>query len=553
MLVLMLEVFQREADDRQYLSWVSALGFAATALAAFALRYAPGVSTFHGMNYLDGYSLVLTHLFCFAGAATSLVAPRYLREHGADRGEFHALLLFAVGGMMLMVSAADFVVLFIALEIMSIAVYALAAYVRRSAGAAEAGMKYFLLGAFASAILLYGIALIYGATGTTNFEGIRAALTSGGVSAAAVSDTVFEAIQAAATGASLDDVSATTPAGLSLASMGILLVMVAFAFKIAAVPFHMWAPDAYTGAPTPVVGFMAAAVKAAGVAALLRLVSVAFFAEPVRMGMFGWVQIAFGLAMLSMIVGNLVAIVQDNVKRMLAYSSVAHAGYLLVGFVAVGYGVGNINYGSALVFYLFAYTFATVGAFGALAWLGRRGHEVERYEDLNGLGYRYPWIGLVLGIFMLSSAGIPPAAGFIGKFLVFKAAIGAATTGSAAGFAGSAGLILLVTVGILVSIAGVYYYLRVIVHLFMKPQEREVVEQPFSGAKLAIAACAVLTIVFGLVPGRLIDASDRAVTQMAGRADGVYMRSERPAPRAEAPLTAPATDPARQLAVVIAD
>lgn len=525
MLVLLLEAFQREAASRQYLSWIAALGFAATAFTAWSLRGAPPQLTFQGMNYLDGYSQVMTLLFCFAGAATSLIAPRFLAAHGADRGEFHALLLFSVGGMITMITAADFVVFFMALEIMSIAVYALAAFVRSSKKSGEAGFKYFILGAFASAILLYGIAMIYGATGTTSFEGIAQALSADANSMSAVAARAQDAIAAAAAGVEVQDAMRGALESRSLATVGLLFILVAFFFKIAAVPFHMWAPDAYGGAPTPVVGFMAAAVKAAGIAALFRILAVAFFAEELRMGPLGWVQLVFVIALLSMVVGNLVAIVQQSVKRMLAYSSIAHAGYLLVGFVAVGYGVGNIDAGSSLVFYLFAYTFATVGAFGALAWLGKRHNEIETYEDLNGLGYKYPWIGFVLVIFMLSSAGIPPAAGFMGKFLIFREAIDASAVSGNSLFAGNGAMIGLVTVGILVSLAGVYYYLRVIVHLFMMKQEREVAEKNFGGAKLAIIACAFLTLFFGIFPGKLVNVSNEAVGQMDGRADGVYMEA----------------------------
>lgn len=520
-LVLMLEAFQRESASRSYLSWVAAVGFAATGLSAVLLMRLDPAVTFHGMNYLDGFSQVMTLLFAFAGAATALVSPGFLGAARADRGEYYALLLLSVGGMIMMVSAADFVVFFMALEIMSIAVYALAAFVRRSQRSAEAGAKYFILGAFASGLLLYGIALVYGATGSTNYQ-VIADVFSGAPSAGGLSATLQDAMAAAASGG--EDAMARSATGArSLASVGLVMILAAFGFKIAAVPFHMWAPDVYTGAPTPAVGFMASAVKAAGIAALYRVLTVAFFDYDLRAGEGGWITVLFVLAMLSMVVGNLTAIVQNNIKRMLAYSSIAHAGYLLVGVVAVGYGGGNIQLGSSLVFYLFTYTFATVGAFGALAWLNRNGHSADNYEDLNGLGYRYPWLGLVLSIFMLSSAGIPPAAGFMGKFMVFRSAIGAATAPANEGMSGNGLIIAAVVVGVLTSLAGVYYYLRVIVHLYMHKQEKTVAENYFPGARLAIIVCAVLTLFFGLMPSRLVDLTNRAASQMEGRADGVYV------------------------------
>lgn len=519
-LVLMLEAFQREASSRSYLSWVTAVGFAVTGIAAIGLMRMDPAVTFHGMNYLDGFTQVLTLLFVFAGAATALVSPGYLGAAHADRGEYYALLLLSVGGMIMMVSAADFIVFFMALEIMSIAIYALAAFVRRSNKSAEAGAKYFILGAFASGLLLYGIALVYGATGSTGYQAIADALSSS-PAAGGVMHTVQDAIAAAASGA--DGGLRSETGTRSLATVGLVFILAAFGFKIAAVPFHMWAPDVYTGSPTPAVGFMASAVKAAGIAALYRVLSVAFFDADLRAGETGWVTVLFTIAILSMVVGNLTAIVQDNVKRMLAYSSIAHAGYLLVGVVAFGYAGGNIQLGSSLVFYLFAYTFATVGAFGALAWLNRNGHSADTFDDLKGLGYRYPWIGLVLSIFMLSSAGIPPAAGFMGKFLVFGSALNAATDSANAGLGGNSLLIVAVIVGVLTSLAGVYYYLRVIVSLYMHKQEAAVAQNYFPGARLAIVVCAVLTLLFGIAPNSLSELASRAASQMEGRADGVYV------------------------------
>ena len=533
--VLFLEVFQRRASSRDYLAYVSAVGFGVAGLAAYVLAGSNGYSTFSGMNYLDGYTQVLTVLYCVAGAFTALIAPGYLAVRGIDRGEFYALLLFATSGMVMMTSAADLVVFFIGLEIMSVAVYALTAYWRGSRASAESGIKYFFLGAFATGLMLYGIALIYGATGTTNLVEIGQMLgntvdAAGEVQAFmtrtaqdAIVTSIVEPIDNFATPA-LNSVpyGGGWTAKVPLAFMGMLLILVAFAVKVAAAPFHMWAPDAYTGAPTPLVGFLAAAVKAAGFAALVRALIIAFFDGEMRMGYFGWVQTVVILSLLSMVVGNLVAIVQKNVKRMLAYSSVAHTGYLLVAIAAMGYA-GQSGMAAPIVFYLFAYTFGTVGAFGVLSYLGSKGESVETYEDLNGIGKKYPWLGLSMIVFMLSSAGIPPAAGFMGKLMLFRTAVEAGTLGQHTGTSGWELLIALVVVGIIVSVAGVYYYLRVLVHMYMKEPTKEVEEIPNSGAKFAIIACAAFSILFGVLPGNLVDWSNRAIDTMSDRPDAEYV------------------------------
>ena len=536
LLVLLLEVAQRPSLSRAYLAKVSALGFGIAGVAALFLMRADGYYTFHQMNFLDGYTQIFTILYCLAGGLTALVAAPYLTEHGYDRGEFYALLLFSVGGMIIMTSAADLIVFFIGLEIMSISGYALTAYFRGSKFSAEAGLKYFFIGAFATAFFLYGVAFIYGVTGTTNLIEIGQVLSQQSCTTPdmqVISHTTQDAIFAGASGITSDAGAALSiqPTGewiakLPLAIVGLFMILVAFAVKVAAAPFHMWAPDAYTGAPTPVVGFLAAAVKAAGFAALTRILILAFFGTELRMGEFGWVQIFFFLALLSMLVGNLVAIAQTNIKRMLAYSSVAHAGYLMVGLAAMGYGHGTIQMAEGLVFYLVAYTFGTIGAFGVLAYLGKRGTVVEKFDDLNGVGRQHPALGIAMLLFMLSSAGIPPAAGFIGKFMLFKAAIVAAVQGQADGHQGWMLLVLLVSLGILVSVAGVYYYLRVVVHMFMKDSDREVGLLHDNGAKFAIAVCALATLVLGLLPNKLMNLSTRALDQMAGRPDCVYVEYE---------------------------
>ncbi|MFT5993490.1 MAG: NADH-quinone oxidoreductase subunit N, partial [Bradymonadia bacterium] len=364
------------------------------------------------------------------------------------------------------------------------------------------------------------------ATGSTNLAVIGDVLAMGAGSGDAIAATARNAALGAAAGLSPTDLPASSNitgvlGHIPLLAIGVVLVVVGFSVKVAAVPFHMWAPDVYTGSPTPMVGFMASAVKAAGFAAMFRIFAVALFDAELRMGPYGWVQVVFWISLLSMVLGNLVALTQTNVKRMLAFSSVAHAGYLMIAICAMGYGDGNIDFGSGIVFYSFAYTFGTIGAFGVLSWFGKRGEEAETFDDLNGLGFSHPWLGAVLTLFMLSSAGIPPAAGFIGKFMIFNSAVEAATKGSEAGIAGSNMLYVLVVVGILTSVAGVAYYLRVLVHLYMKKPLREVPAIPQSGARLAIALCAIATIWFGVFPAKLTTLSTDAVAQMLDRGDGV--------------------------------
>ena len=536
MLVLLLEVFQRPGQTRAYLSYVTVMGFVLAGAAGYLLRDVPGELVFHDMNYLDGFSKVTALLMCTAGALTALIAPRYLQEQLADRGEFYALLLFSAGGMITMVSAADFLSFFLALELMSIAVYALAAYVRRSSLSSEAGLKYFLLGAFASAVMLYGIALIYGATGTTNLAAIGRLLAAGegasGIDAALLLGQLsYDGVLAGAAGfdpgagAVRFENFAGTGASLPLLYLGIVLVLVSAVFKVGAVPFHMWLPDAYTGAPTPVVAFMASAVKAAAFGALVRLLVLSFFGEELRTGAFGWVPFFFVIALLSIVLGNLAAIAQTNVKRMLAYSSIAHTGYLLVAITAMGLA-GDIDLAGSVVFYLFAYAFATIGAFGILAYLTRQERGCETYDDLDGVGLRYPWIGLAMAVFMFSSAGLPPAAGFIAKLQVFMAGIDAYQIGHAEGIQGASMMLWLVVAGVLLSLTGVYYYLKVLVHMFMRKGSGEVRPVEHGGTRFAIAFCAVATVLIGVFPGRLIEISRDAVSQMGGRFDGVYERSE---------------------------
>lgn len=488
LVVILLDVFHRNETTRDYLGYVSAVGMGASILSAWTL-WGDSLPTpvFHGMLYADRFGLFFAALSCSIGIAAVLMSPRYLQSQGMDRGEYYMLILFGVLGMIFMANSADLLTIFVALEVMSIPVYCIAAFLRREATSAEAGIKYFFLGAFSTAFMLYGIALLYGLTGTTNLEMVAKGLAT---------------------------LAASPEANMThgLAIMATLMVVAGLGFKLAAFPFHMWAPDVYTGSPTPAVGFMATGVKAAALAALVRVAVVAFYEPSIRGGFFGngWIDLLHFMAFGSVILGNLVAIAQTNVKRMLAYSSIAHAGYILVGVVSANSRDAFFLYNDAALFYILAYSFGTLAAFGALAYFGRKGGQVETYEQLAGLGFKYPAIGLVLTIAMLSSAGIPPTAGFLGKLYVFRAAVdvGAQT--------GDFTFIALALVAILSSVAGVYYYLKVIVYLYMKPATEKVYANEHSGAKFALIMCAILTLYLGIFPNRAITAAREAVVDMVG-------------------------------------
>ncbi len=487
-IVILLDVFHRNETTRDYIGYVSAIGMGAAILSCWML-WADSLPTpvFHGMLYADKFGLFFAALSCSVGILAVLMSPRYLQSQGMDRSEYYMLTLFGVLGMIFMANAADLLTIFIALEVMSIPIYCIAAFLRRESRGAEAGLKYFILGAFSTTFMLYGIALIYGLTGSTNLEMVAAGLS-----------TLASAETAASTHA--------------IAMMAVLMVLSGLGFKLAAFPFHMWAPDVYTGSPTPAVGFMATGVKAAAIAAIIRVGVVAFYEPSIRGGFFGygWIDLLLVMAFGSVILGNLVAIAQTNVKRMLAYSSIAHAGYILVGIVAANSREAFYLYNDTALFYILSYSFGTLGAFGALAYFGRKKGQVETYEHLAGLGLKYPAIGAVLTISMLSSAGIPPTAGFLAKLYVFRAAVDVGVQ------TGENVFIVLAVVAIMTSVAGVYYYLKVLVFLYMKPATEDVYALEHSGAKFALILSAILTIYLGIFPDRAINAAREAVIDMVG-------------------------------------
>lgn len=414
---------------------------------------------FRGMVTLDGYALFFNLVIGYATGLVLLFSIDYLRRSGMESGEYYILVLFAAAGMVLMAAATDLIIVFLALETMSLALYVLAGFFRGRLEAGEASMKYFLLGAFASGFFLYGIALIFGATGSTNLEKIAAAGAGG--------DPMFV--------------------------VGAGLLLVGFGFKISSVPFHLWTSDVYEGAPTAVTAFVATGSKAAAFAALLRVLLDAVGVAPLA-----WTPLLWVLAVLSMTVGNVIAIAQQNIKRMLAYSSIAHVGYMLVGVVAGGaLGTGSV------LFYLLVYAFTTAGAFGVVLLLERDGREAVRLEDYGGLAARHPVMALALTILLLSLIGIPPTAGFVGKFYLFGAAV-------------RAGHVWLAVIGVLNSAVAAYYYLRLIVYMYMREAEAggpTVLVPSFAGCvALLVAVWGVVQL--GVLPAPFMDLAQAAVTPL---------------------------------------
>lgn len=424
--------------------------------AGFALDRAMRIGdpiAFAGAVSTDGFAMVGALAVLLATLLATLLSATYLRNRGLDHGEFYALMLLSASGAVLMCCAADLVVLFLALELMSFGLYVLAGFAREELRSEEASIKYFLLGAFASAVLLYGVALLYGASGTTSLGGVAAALVH-------------------------------PEAQTAMAYAGMALLLVGLCFKAALVPFHQWAPDVYEGAPTAATAFMAGAAKVAAFMAILRVMDALL---PLRDGWLPAIQI---LAVLSMVFGNLLAVSQTNVKRMLAYSSVAHAGYLLVAVAVIG--VVRTQAVDAVLFYLFAYTFMTLGAFGVLVYLSGRVRDYQRLADLRGLAQHDPTAAYAMLFFMLSLGGVPPTMGFMAKWQIFMASI-------------AGGQVWVAVIMALASIMAAYYYLRVVWVMFF---EEPVGEPPARLAKPTAAGVSVLlaaaaTLAFGIAPGLL--------------------------------------------------
>jgi NADH-quinone oxidoreductase subunit N len=420
-----------------------ALGYIGIVVAAIAIYLLPACKgeAFGGMFINDTFSVYFKTICLISLILTILISLKYIQVEHADFGEYYSLLLFSTTGMMLMASARDFIIVFLGIELMSLSLYILCGIKKHDPRSTEAAMKYFLLGAFSSALLLYGISMVYGLTTSTDIYRIA-------------------------------DYLRQTPPTLPL-MLSMTLIIVAFSFKISAVPFHMWAPDVYEGAPTSITAFMSTAPKAAAFAVLGRIFFTAFQAfEPY------WTTILIVISILTMAVGTVMAIVQTNIKRMLAYSSIAHAGYILIA-IAVG-GNEAMN---AMKVYLLIYTFMNLGAFGIVILLDKG----ENISDYNGLSKSHPYAAALMLVFMFSLAGIPPTAGFIGKFYIFMAAI-------------NAGYTWLVAIAVIFSAISAYFYLRIIMNMYMKPLGETVGITPSLGLAAALFICAVMIFVIGLAP-----------------------------------------------------
>ena len=432
-----------KGESKAYLGYLSLAGLVGS---LFTIPWGEKISGFGDMVLQDNFSSFFTVIFILCAALTILICDGYFRKEGCNHGELYPLILFATVGMMFMAKATDLMTVFLGLEVLSVALYVLAGFNRKNIRSNEAGLKYFLLGCFSTGFLLYGMALIYGATGTTKIARIADIAAQNGA-----------------------------VAGNTMFLVGMLLIATGFSFKIAAAPFHMWTPDVYEGAPTPITAFMSAGPKAAGFAAFLRVFLVALPTLTVQ-----WSDLLWILAVLTMTTGNIIALSQDNIKRMLAYSSIAHAGYALVGFTA-----HNASGVSGILFYLLSYTFMNIGAFAIIVLIGKKGEPNNNVQDYAGFGSKHPVLAMCLSIFLFSLAGIPPTAGFIGKFYLFAGAV-------------QEGYIWLAIIGVLNSAASVYYYLRVMVYMYMKTPEED-----FSWVKLspAVMLCIIIAVAGVLIPG----------------------------------------------------
>jgi NADH-quinone oxidoreductase subunit N len=464
-MVIMLVGPSVEDEDSAGLGLIALI----TVLAAFVLTlFTLGQNTlsFGGALAIDDYAGFFELVILAATGVTIGMSLDYVADEGLAGPEYYALLLFAAFGMMLMAAAGDLIIIFLGLETMSISVYALVGFMRRDARSSEAALKYFLLGAFSTGFLLYGIALIYGATGTIRLDPVRAAVSAD---------------------------MASNP----LLLMGVGMMLIGFGFKVAAVPFHMWTPDAYEGAPTPVTAFMAVGVKLAAFAGFLRIFLVHL--GPVSAQ---WTSVLWVIAALTMTVGNVVALVQDNIKRMLAYSAIAHAGYLILGMAAAS----SHQAGGAILYYLLGYSFTNLGAFAVVVALERHGEVRDRISDFRGLAQSHPALAAAMALFMLSLTGVPPLAGFVGKFYLFSAAL-------------NAGLVWLVILAAVNSTISAYYYVGVIVTMYAGEGAPVTVKRIAARPALLISIAVGLagTILIGLFPQSYMDASRSAFAAAIGR------------------------------------
>jgi len=451
MAILMVSVFSKRGSTT-HVAWLSLAALVATGFVTLSGWNNPQ-GGFAGSVLFDNFATFFSMICLTAAGLTILMSDDYLKREGYPVSEYYPLILFTTAGAMWMASGTDLMTIFLGLEVLSVSLYVLAGFFRNQVRSNEYGLKYFFLGAFSTGFLLYGVALLYGVTGTTKLEGIAAYVRANPDSAM---NTMFIA--------------------------GGLLLLVGFLFKVAAAPFHMWTPDVYQGAPTPITAFMSAGPKAAAFAALMRVAIVGLDGMQAELSSLFWV-----LAVLTMTIGNFVALSQKDLKRMLAYSSISHAGYALVGLVAWN-AIGH----SAILFYMLVYTFMNLGAFAVLVLIGKKGENNLTLDGIAGLGYKKPILGIVLTIFLFSLMGLPPTAGFIGKFYIFAGAI-------------KAGYIWLAVLGILNSAVSLYYYLRVIVQMYFKdPVEDFSWVSINTPTAISIVISLVGVLYLGILPGSLL-------------------------------------------------
>ncbi|MBI4654538.1 MAG: NADH-quinone oxidoreductase subunit N [Nitrospirae bacterium] len=450
LIILLLNLVVKRKETLAFTGLVGTLVSAYSSFKLYALSLSG--SEFMGMFAFDGYSIFFKFIFYINIVLTIFISIRYISIEMASFGEYYALLLFATSGMMIMASATDLMVIYLGLELMALSTYILTGILRKQVRSGEAAIKYFLLGAFSSAFLLYGISLTYGLTGTTNLKEIAVAMET------------------------------LNLLGSPVFLLGLIFFIVAFGFKIALVPFHMWAPDAYEGAPTSITAFMSVGPKAAGFAVLGRVFFEAFGSMHVQ-----WSSILIPLSVLTMLVGSVTAIAQTNIKRMLAYSSIAHAGYALLGIIT-----GTSEGLSSMMNYMLIYAFMNIGAFAVVIMLRSEGFMGEELSDYEGLAKTRPVASSLMLIFMFSLTGIPPTAGFIAKFYIFMSAI-------------NAGYTYLVIIAVIFSAVSAFFYLRVVMYMYMKEPKAEVVLSTSTAMNIALTVTVVSTLVIGVFPSALIE------------------------------------------------
>jgi NADH-quinone oxidoreductase subunit N len=450
--ILMADLFIKRKETLAFLSIIG------IAFVAYSVLILPEGSTFSGMFVSDGYSTFFKLLFLLNVILSVLISIKYIAIENINIGEYYAFLLFSTLGMMIMASAHDLILVYLGLELMALSTYVLTAFLRHDIKSNEASLKYFLLGAFSSAFLLYGIAMSYGLTGTTELKAIATYISKTGLT------------------------------GNKALMLSIIFLVVAFGFKIAVVPFHMWAPDVYEGAPTSITAFMSVGPKAAGFAVLGRVFYEAFGELNIE-----WSSILLPLSILTMVLGNIIAISQTNIKRMLAYSSIAHAGYALLGIIA-----GTPEGLASTMNYLMIYAFMNIGAFSIVIMLRREGVSGVDIEDYKGLSKSHPLASALMLIFMFSLTGIPPTAGFIGKFYVFMESI-------------RAGNVIPVLIAVVMSAISAYFYLRIVMYMYMHDPERDITLTTSPSMNLALIITTAGTLIIGVIPSFLIDFAKRSI------------------------------------------